>query len=119
MIDVVLSPDKASQEPNPTLATAKPVLAAETGNVNISQAPFTTFQPNFVPTETPTDAATPTLDNGLRSSSYQTASSTSTKKSDTKKSDASLVHGASYFGPVVTVWFVIAVTSAFWTIGIS
>lgn len=113
LIDVVLSPDASAQAPNPTLATQKPVLAPMTGSVNISQAPFTTYLPNYIPTETPTDVASPTYGDGFTSSAYQTASSTSTKKSD-----ASAVIQKTSAGLTLAVWLTIAATSALWALGL-
>ncbi|KAF7195023.1 Fasciclin-like arabinogalactan protein [Pseudocercospora fuligena] len=57
VIDVVLDPNEElkTRLPNPTSATQMAVLPT-TGitRFNASEAPFTTFLPNFVPTETPT-----------------------------------------------------------------
>ncbi|KAK4500197.1 hypothetical protein PRZ48_008383 [Zasmidium cellare] len=56
VIDGVLSPDQANVMPNPTSATAAPVLPTNGGTVNGSAAPFTTFMPDFVPTDLPSAA---------------------------------------------------------------
>jgi transforming growth factor-beta-induced protein len=57
VIDNVLSPDAASDKPNPSLATQAPALSTG-GEFNASAAPFTTFLPNTIDTAQPVASAT-------------------------------------------------------------
>lgn len=82
VIDGVLSPDDANVMPNPTSATAVPVLPTNGGKVNGSEAPFSTYMPNYIPTDLPEVTTTASLDAyGYTSSTYG-AQATSSKKSE-------------------------------------
>ncbi|KAF2166454.1 hypothetical protein M409DRAFT_23094 [Zasmidium cellare ATCC 36951] len=84
VIDGVLSPDDAAVLPNPTSATAAPVLPTNKDvlAVNGSEAPFTTFMPNFVPTDLP-DVSTTGAYSYASQSTYG-AEATSSKKSEAR-----------------------------------
>lgn len=80
VIDGVLSPDDENVMPNPTSATAAPVLPTNKGKVNGSDAPFTTYMPNFIPTDIP--EVSTTGDYYASSETYGGATATSSKKSE-------------------------------------
>lgn len=81
VIDGVLSPDDADVMPNPTSATAAPVLPTNKGKVNGSDAPFTTYMPNYIPTDLPDVSTTGNYWESTATYNDQ-ATATSPKKSE-------------------------------------
>jgi len=104
VIDNVLNVNSTTAVPNPTSATQIPVLPTTGSSFNSSDAPYTTFLPDVVPTSTSSyHTVTSTSDSG--------GSSTETKKSSAAKGydrslDAlgtiSLLAGGMLFGIVET-----------------
>lgn len=83
VLDNVLSPSSADAKPNPSLATQVPALSTA-ASYNISQAPFTTFLPNSINTEKPTQATVSNKvgsGNGATTTGSSSASSTGAGKS--------------------------------------
>ncbi|CAK1368270.1 hypothetical protein CB0940_11060 [Cercospora beticola] len=104
VIDVLLDPDQKDTKPNPTSATQAPVLAAQTdGSFNVSQAPFTTYLPNYIPTDIPTTSSSISRTSATFSAS-QTGSSSSGMRTATVASN-------TWFG-VVGSWILVAVGTA-------
>lgn len=114
IIDGVLSPNITDRLPNPTSATQMPVLPTNpnAANMNISMPPFTTYLPNYQPTDAPSGTAS--LDANVissRSSTYSSfATSTSTKKSAAGRIAA--VDGEAQSLVVWITWFSTAVLAA-------
>ncbi|KAI5358484.1 putative FAS1 domain-containing protein [Septoria linicola] len=104
VIDVLLDPREKDRVPNPTSATQAPVLPAQTdgANFNVSIAPFTTWLPNYVPTDLPTSTST------RRTSAAPTTSQTGTSSSGAGRTTA--VHAA--WPSVGAGWALLAVAAA-------
>ena len=93
VLDNVLSPDAATQVPDPQLATQMPAL--ETGSrFNVSSAPYTTWLPNTVNTEKAVQtAATYSAGNGANGGKSTTTGSGSARQTGSGKSGAGRVRG--------------------------
>ena len=89
----MLSPDAATQVPDPQLATQMPAL--ETGSrFNVSSAPYTTWLPNTVNTEKAVQtAATYSAGNGANGGKSTTTGSGSARQTGSGKSGAGRVRG--------------------------
>lgn len=103
VLDNVLSPSSADAKPNPSLATQVPALSTA-ANFNISQAPFTTFLPNSINTEKPTQATVSNKvgsGNGATTTGSSSASSTGSGKSGSGRLQIPKGHDWVLLGSIV------------------
>jgi transforming growth factor-beta-induced protein len=115
VIDNVLAPNLTTAQPNPTTYTQDPVLPTAGGDqsFNSSAAPYTTFLPGMVVTESSTAANSTTGAAGLGAGGSMTGSSTSTAATSTKKSAAGSTRASTYGGGVVAMsWIALGLVSA-------